>query len=306
MTKPRYHADGRLCSVCHERIRFDRHDEYCSKPCQASIRGWSDSIALKKAEQLVALEGSTAWRPSPMDPIFEINSHKPVMIFSDIHAPIHCVKWLAQGLKMADRMESDILIVNGDFIDANQISRHIGGYYRRRSELNDDFQAGEALLDIFAKRFKEVYFLNGNHCGERLVKVFRGEVAMQRLWKMFGSHDNVKVSARSYVVVNRDVIVGHPRQYSRIRGSTSQNIAQANQKHIVLGHGHHSASSISRDGRWQARDVGCMADLTQQDYVRYEISDFPEPLNGFGAVIGTNIQLFDKFTPWEFWGVSAP
>lgn len=293
----------KTCNVCKGLIPHGRHNGFCSKKCQAEVEGYSDAHVRTQEKLASELEGTTAWRPEPIEPIHHVISSKPIMIFSDIHAPLHSPKWIMQGMKCADRLESDTLIVNGDFIDANQISRHIGGYYRRRSELNDDFSAGESLLRVFASRFKKVIFLNGNHCGERLVKAFRGEVAMQRLWKMFGEHKNVKVCARSFIFVNDEVVVGHPRQYSRLRGGIAQKIAMHWQKHVVLGHGHHSAKAVTSDGKWQACDIPCMAELAQFEYTTFEINDMPKPLNGFGAVVGNKIQIFDHFTPWKLFNL---
>jgi predicted phosphodiesterase len=223
------------------------------------------------------------------------------MIFSDIHAPLHSSDWIDRGMQVADKVGSEILIINGDFIDANQISRHVGGYYRRKAELNDDIEAGAALLKLFSQAFRQVYFLAGNHCVQRMNKVFNGEVAAQNFWKMFGERENVKITARSFVLVNDSVVVGHPRQYSRIRGNTAQRIAQMWQKHVVLGHSHHSASTVTLDGKWQAIDVGCMAELSEFEYTTFEINDFPKPLNGFAVVNGERTTIFDHFTDWRLW-----
>lgn len=251
---------------------------------------------MRLSEQLA---GTTAWRPTELEPITEIHSSKPIMVFSDIHAPIHSIEWIGKGIQMAKKLDARILICNGDFIDANTISRHLGGYYRRKNELEDDLAAGEALTKIFAQEFEKVFFLCGNHDLQRLLNVFKGEVKGERLWKMFGSHDNVKLTSRSYVHVNKDVLVGHPRQYSSVRGSLAIKIAAAKHKHVILGHEHHAALTISKCGQYQACAVGCMADLEAFEYVKNEVNDFAEPLNGFAVVCGTKIMNFNKFTPWE-------
>jgi predicted phosphodiesterase len=286
------------CPVCKDTLRPGRVPPYCSKKCQATKEGYSE----RWTEELESrLQGSTAWRPEAIEPIHHVISGHPVGVLSDIHCPLHSVKWLYQAIRTFKHFGVKKVIVSGDFIDANQISRHIGGYYRRRSELEDDFKAGESLLSILSDGFEEIIFLNGNHCGERLVKVFRGEVAMQRLWKMFGEHKNVKVAARSFVFVNNDAVVGHPRQYSKMRGGVPQNIAQVWQKHIALGHGHHSAQACSRDGKWQAVDMPCLAELDQFEYTTFEINDMPKPKNGFMIVFGNKFQVFNEWTPWEIY-----
>ncbi len=225
------------------------------------------------------------------------------MVFSDIHAPMHDEKWIEHGIRTAEKLGAETLIVNGDFCDMNTISKHIGGYYRRKGELEDDLSAGELLTSLFSKYFKRVVFLSGNHDLQRLLKVFRGEVNAQRIWKMFGDHPNVKLSSRSFVIVNKDVVVGHPRQYSKTRGMTPLKIAASWQKHIVLGHAHHSASTISLDGKWRAVDVPCMAKLDEFEYTTFEINDMPKPLCGYAIIRGTKITVIDHLTDVDLLGL---
>ena len=291
------------CIECQRELPHGRKPPYCSKKCEALHFGYSKSYEQNLAQIAVDCSASTAWRPEPIEPITEIISAKPIAIFSDIHAPLHSSAWIMQGIEAALHFGCEDLIVSGDFIDANQISKHIGGFYRRKSQLSDDFAAGEKLVDLFSGIFKRVFFLGGNHDHDRLTKVFGGEMTIQRIWKMFGDRPNVKVTARSFVEVNRDVVVGHPRQYSRVRGSLPQKIAQMWQKHIALGHSHHSAKTMSPDGRWQAVDLPCMAQLNEFEYTTFQINDMPPPQNGFTIIFGTRMVVFDKFTPWEIYGL---
>jgi hypothetical protein len=223
-------------------------------------------------------------------------------VFSDIHAPLHSEAWIHRGIQTALSVGAKHLIVNGDFIDANTISRHLGGYYRRKGELQDDLDAGEALIELFTNVFETVTFLSGNHCVQRLTKVFNGELHAERIWKIFSYNEQVKITPRSFVQVNSKVIVGHPRSYSKTRGGLAQKIAQRWQRHVILGHLHHSASTCTLDGNWQAVEVGCMADLPEFEYTTFEINDMPQPMNGFAIVFGDCIVNFDRFTLWKQWG----
>lgn len=285
------------CKVCKGKIPYGRNNDYCSKKCQVAVEGYSE----RWTKKLALLEASTSWRPIPIEPVTHLVHANPIMIFSDVHAPLHSKDWIEKGLRIAQNQQSKILIVNGDFIDANSISRHLGGYWRRKSELNDDFNAGEKLIDLFSECFEQIVFLAGNHDLDRLMKAFNGEVAANRLWKMFGDNPKVKVSARSYVFVNDNIVVGHPRSYSRIRGNLAQKIAMNWQKHVVLGHAHHSATSATEDGKWQAVEVGCMADLPEFEYTTFEINNMPKPMNGFAMIRNSHIENFNIFTDWDRW-----
>lgn len=289
------------CSVCGQILREGRVPPFCSKTCQASVEGYSRRHIEKLEKLKVEVDGTTAWRPLPLDPIHHIISTKPVLILSDIHAPIHSKEWLTHAIMCGKIWDSDYCILNGDVMDLNQISRHMGSYYRRKAELDDDFSACEAIMKILSKEFKYVVWLSGNHCIERLIKLFRGEVAAQRLLKVIGDYENLKITSRSFIDINDDVRICHPRQYSRIRGSLAQRLAQRWQKSVATGHQHHSSMTYSLDGRWQAVDIPCLAHVELQDYVRNELNDFPEPILGFAGVFKNKIQVFDRSTVWEQW-----
>ncbi|MCA2654532.1 metallophosphoesterase [Microcystis sp. M061S2] len=228
----------------------------------------------------------------------------PVTVMSDLHCPMHDAELIYKAVKVARHFESKILILNGDVMDLNQISRHAGGYYRRKAEMEDDFAAAESLLKVLSQNFETIYWLSGNHCIERLVKLFRGEVQASRVLKMVGDFPNLKITSRSFLDVNEAVRICHPRQYGRVRGSLAQRLAQRWQKHIATGHQHHAAMSYSPDGKWQAVDIPCMVKVGLQDYVRNELNDFPEPMIGFGMVFGNYIQVFTPDFPFTQFGVS--
>lgn len=248
------------------------------------------------------IEGSTAFCGEPIEPVKQINSILPVMVFSDIHARRHSAEWIAQGMRAAEKFKSRILVINGDFINADSIGKYVGGHYTRHEILEDDFKAGEILLNIFSKFFQKVIFLSGNHDTDRLMKSLRGEVTAGRWWKMFGDHDNVFVTERSWVKVN-DVIVGHPRSYSRIRGNLAQKIAHKAHSSVLLGHEHHSAISMTPCGNYQAASVGCMAELHDFEYTNFSLNDMPDPVNGFATIFNNSISIFDKFSNWGLYGL---
>ncbi len=290
----------RVCPVCKEDLRIERKPPYCSKKCEASVEGYGPEWIRKLKSKV---EGTTAFRPMPLDPVEHIISALPIPVISDPHAPIHSKLWLYQVLACADVFKSEICILNGDVLDLNEISRHMGSYYRRRKEMGDDFDAAELIFNILCERFKTVYWLSGNHCLERLLKLFGGELNAQRLSKLIGSFPNLKVTSRSFLDVNNNTRIGHPRQYSRIRGALAQRLAMRWQKNIGLGHEHHDAMSFTPCGKYQAVSIPSLADTQIQDYVRNEINDFPEPMNGFAFIFGDWIQNFNKHTPWKLYGL---
>ena len=304
--------DHRLCRVCEYPLgkvrdaQGHKDDGYCSGKCRKQDEGYSESYTRAKERAIQEMEGVTAWKPPPLDPILKVSSTKPITIMSDLHLPLASENWIKHSIECAKALDSEVLILNGDVMDLNQISRHMGSYYRRKQELGDDFDACEYFLKLICPAFRKVYWLSGNHCIERLIKLFRGEVGASRLLQMVGSYDNLKITSRSYLDVNKNVRICHPRQYSRNRSVLAQKLAQRWQMHIVTGHQHHAAKAVSPDGKWQAVDVPAMCQPDIQDYVRNELNDYPEPLQGFGVVSGEYIEVFTKFTNWDLFGLPKP
>lgn len=289
------------CILCGRRA--NRQGKFCSVKCQVE----SESLKVlnlvdEPLDKIFALvDGSEAWKPDALDPVEEIHANR-VGVISDVHCPLHSGKWLKRAILTFRHYGVDTVVINGDFLDANQISRHAGSYYRRNANLEHDFLAGEAVLGILCGLYKKVYYLMGNH-DMRLIHRMGGEISVNRAFQMLGSYRNLKITSRSFVIANSNVLIGHPIQYSRIRGNVAQKVAMRWQKHTILGHQHHSAKSMSPCGKWQAADVGCLADTEIQDFVRNSVNDMPDPVNGFSVIDNQYIQLFDKHTPWKMYGL---
>ena len=294
---------GLECPVCGSRIRIDRVPPFCSKRCQASVEGYHPRYDLQKL--ISEGKATTAWKPCDLDKILHVQAPR-VGIISDLHAPMHSEKWLLQAVKTFIHYGIQHVILNGDSINADQIGRHHGSYFNRRKNLEDDLDALESVLKLLKKYFDHIYIDAGNHC-MRLVHRMGGELSFNRLMKMVYNNDDnkIQVTSRSFLFVNNIVEVIHPRQYRKSRGALPQNLSQRWQKSVVLGHEHHSAMTVSPCGKFQACDVGTMVDVELQDYVRNERNDFPEPVNGFAVIFGDKIQIFDKFTNWELFGLPA-
>lgn len=299
-------VEAKICIVCGGKVPHGRHKfggAYCGEMCEKKVHGWSEQH-IKQLEKISPeVNASTAFRPMALDPMIDIVTDSPVLIMSDLHCPLHDPIWTTRAIDIGIHFGADTCILNGDVLDLNAISKHVGSYYRRGQELEDDFAAAEVLIKHICKLFKRVYWLSGNHDHQRLIKVFHGEIQVQRLLKMVGEHDNLKITARSYLDVNSAVRVCHPRAYSRIRGSMAQKIAQRWQRSVVCGHLHHSSMTHSPCGKFQAVEVPGLQDTDVQDYIRNELTDNVEPANGCAVVFGTKVQVFDKFTIWKNYGM---
>lgn len=294
-------AIPRFCIICRGQVPTDKHDGFCSLACRLKKNGYGISSHNERAKLFHAIAASTAWRATDLDPVMDIIAEK-VGVASDIHCPLHSEKWLRQFIVTCMHYNVNHILVNGDLIDANQISRHAGSYHRRGSELGNDLDAAEHVLRTLTDSFEHVYMDAGNH-DMRMIHKFGGEMSFQRAMKMIGTFQNLKVTSRSFVHVNHKVLVAHPRQYKKARGQLAAELAQLKQMHVLTGHQHHSAKSASPDARWQACDVGCIADTKHQDYVRNEANTFSEPMQGFSIIHGTLIEIYDQFFPFDLYNI---
>jgi len=238
--------------------------------------------------------------------MIEIVTPYPVLCIGDVHAPIHSKEWAYKAIVTAKKFECRQVIINGDLIDASTISRHLGGEWRRRNELEDDLAAAEALIKILSEEFDQITFTAGNH-DLRAMQKFMGEVSWERLAKIIYDSNNFKVTEKHFCSVNGVTRVLHPRAYSRIRGKLTADYTQRYQCNIISSHHHHTASTVSADGKWQAVEIGCLADISMFGYAEYAMMGMPEMMNGFGIILpeseGNAIMNFNKFSPWKRYGL---
>lgn len=297
----------RLCKVCQGEVKYSLRPSspYCSKKCEASVEGYSEQH-LRANNLKDRLAGTTAWRPNPLETTINIVTPNPVLVIGDIHCPLIDEKWAHQALIAARRFECKHVVINGDLVDATTISRHLGGEYRRRSEFNDDIESANKFLQILCDEFDSISYTLGNHTQRMLLK-FMGEVSLKNMMMMISSHEKFRATEKHFLKINNAVTCLHPRSYSRVRGKLTQDLAQRYQTHLVTSHHHHTASTISADGKWQAVEIGCLAKIELFGYAQYAMHGMPEMANGFGIVMPESekhaILNFNNYTPWRVYGL---
>lgn len=289
------------CLVCGKIIKkTKRSNGYCGKKC-TDMGAKGALVSLR--ERILA---TTSWRPLPLEPIINVITPYPVLVIGDVHCPIHDERWVEIAIKTAKHFGCRKVVVNGDLIDAGTISRHLGGEWRRKAELNDDVEASGAVIKLLCSEFDEVFYTMGNHT-QRMIKMFLGEVSWQNLMKMIFDNPKFKGTERHFLEINGKVRCLHPRSYSKIRGKLTAELAQRYQVHLITGHHHHSAVSASADGKYQAVEVGTLARIDLFGYAQYAMSNMPEMMNGFAIVLpeseGNMILNFNIFTPFHRYGI---
>lgn len=93
---------------------------------------------------------------------FVISGHKRVAVFSDIHVPYHNIDAITTALDFCKKEKPDALLLNGDTLDAFQLSRFVKD--PRKRHFAEELKTMKSLLEVFRKTLKcKLYFKYGNH-----------------------------------------------------------------------------------------------------------------------------------------------
>lgn len=97
------------------------------------------------------------------------------LAINDIHAPMHNEQALAKAIR--DNASADECWIVGDFLDLFNFSRYVK--FKRPFSPVQEFQAGQAILNVLAESFPIVRVLHGNH-DERFVIGWLGTKGFHR------------------------------------------------------------------------------------------------------------------------------
>ena len=97
----------------------------------------------------------------PYEP-FVLTGHKRVAVFSDIHIPYHSVSAITAALDFCKKDKPDALLLNGDTLDAFQLSRFIKD--PRKRHFAEELKLFKEMMEVFQKTLNcKMYFKYGNH-----------------------------------------------------------------------------------------------------------------------------------------------
>jgi predicted phosphodiesterase len=93
---------------------------------------------------------------------YVLKGYKRVALFSDIHVPYHCVNSLSTALAFCKKEKPDLLLLNGDTLDAFSLSKF--GKDPRKRNFAGELEVMRDLFIAFQKTLKcEILFKKGNH-----------------------------------------------------------------------------------------------------------------------------------------------
>lgn len=99
----------------------------------------------------------TAYEP------FVLSGHKRIAVLSDIHIPYHSIEAVTAALDFCKRDKPDALLLNGDTLDAFQLSRFVKD--PRKRNFAGELSSMKQMIEVFKRTLKcKIYFKYGNHC----------------------------------------------------------------------------------------------------------------------------------------------
>jgi len=163
-----------------------------------------------------------------------------IVVAGDFHAPFHEPELVARMVR--EEAGADVLIVNGDVQDFYSISRFTK---YERVTIEEELAAVDALLGTFARSFREVVLVCGNHDRPRFERQLRTSVSQDVIdviqFLTGGTLDPLAVLAKRYPNISLarhtvgrhaigwfyqrgDLLCAHAEKFSRVPGTALRTI----------------------------------------------------------------------------------
>ena len=202
----------------------------------------------------------------------EITGEHRVLIISDVHVPYHDKEALTIALDEGQKRECDVVLINGDFLDAEAASQHEKIPNQRYGFHDKEIPMAQEILKAIRKRFPSarIIYKEGNH-------EFRIPRTLAKytpdLYKRDALLDYLhpQIYDIEFVFQETDIKMGHLNVIHghEYRGGGAINVARSlflkAADNVLTGHYHRSQEYIHRtlDGKViGAWSVGCLSDLT--------------------------------------------
>jgi hypothetical protein len=187
-----------------------------------------------------------------------------VLICGDLHLPYHDQKAVDAFLCFARKYKPDVLVVGGDFLDCEAVSRFLKDP-RKVASLQKEFDDGRDLLRQLRRLASRCIFLEGNHEVRVAKHVLRNAPALSDLRcldvrSQLGAEDWEWVPYPAFAKIGKLVVL-HGESYNA--GTNAKNLAKYSGHSVAQGHSHRLSQLYVKDvqGVRSACEWGCLADL---------------------------------------------
>ncbi len=218
-----------------------------------------------------------------------------VLITSDWHIPHHDKEMLELLLNTAEENNTRELIIAGDFLNLDIISR----YVNRDAPVTIDEELREAreVINTLLLQFNKITVIPGNH-ERRILHRLQTPLSFSAFFKMIINDERVNTVENDFILL--DTAAGifricHPRNYSKVKLSVAVQLADLYHQHIIAGHSHSLGFTFSRSGRFLCFDCGGLFDENKIDYIQ-DTTTHPSWAQGF-ILLKRDLSEIKLFSP---------
>jgi len=324
-------TSGSRTGVCGECYNLARRELHASRLTASEIHGW-----LEAQEQAVPNASSDSfssshayhpidWKQSSENYCYEYKTYSDSLVLSDVHAPRHDALLLTRAMKVAKTAGIKRLIIAGDLLDFDQISRHPkqGGKMLSAAEA---IAVGVKILDQLTGWFDEIIVLKGNHDARLQTLVERAAENRSEAAKtlaLLAPGDEQLEHRQRYIKILSNWItnlaprtapkvkflaqpvcflfgppglphwrVTHPRAYSRHAPTVEKKLSIKFDQPVLGTHGHIFGLSITPNGKYPVCQFGCSTRPEAHYYLFENETDHPKWVQGFCTVISGRLKLY--------------
>ncbi len=218
-----------------------------------------------------------------------------VLITSDWHIPHYDKEMLSLLLNTAEENNTRKLIIAGDFLNLDIISR----FTKRETPITIDEELEEAkkVINLLLTRFNDITLIPGNH-ERRIISRLQTPLSFSAFFKMIINDERVKTVENDFILLDTKIgtfRICHPGNYSKVKLSVAVQLADLYHQHIIAGHSHNFGFTFSRSGKFLCFDSGGLFDEDKIDYIK-DTTTHPSWAQGF-ILLKENASEIKLFFP---------
>lgn len=292
----------RKCADCPKPLSKGNTGTHCYE-CRVK-RGWRNPTAAEKVERVAKVKRVlTATQAMAPDRIELSTYDGDAAIISCLHIPFYSVSWVVRICESAQRLGVKTLIVAGDFLMADRLSKYdkVGQTVPIGQELLALHEVTAVLLEVFDR----IILMYGNH-DQRIERTIakaaetkEGRTMLEMLaarmdtrfdpegldalaesyLQHFTSNPAVKVVSLPELVVNGRWLVMHAGA-SRVPPQHERAMAEKHRMSVIGGNSHLFGMGFDRSATDLAVTLGHACESERFRYIHEKPSAFPQQVRG--------------------------
>lgn len=242
------------------------------------------------------------------------------VVATDLHIPWHSPAVVTDFCEAAVLLGIKTLIVGGDLIHADLISKYVG--VGKSIPVTDELRSCGRVLRALEEIFDRIIIIPGNHDQrvERMIAGLRdtkeGRRGLEMVAALLGAGDiddaedmslrylrhflaspKVTWHPLPQLELNGTWLIQHPGTVSRIAPQTERAMIRKHRKSVIEGHAHTWGLGFDESAIDVAFNCGHGADDEKWRYVREKPTSFPKGVKGYGIVYASKDNPGGRLIP---------